>query len=381
METEQQAGQLPSSGVGLAASAHDTSAVAVAETARALVQARYVIAYQRPRNIDDVRARVLKSCERPRFAEAALYSKPVGGKAIEGLSVRFAEEAVRSMGNVSIDAMTVFDGPEARIVRVTVADLEANVPYSQDVTVQKTVERSSLKDGQAALSTRLNTSGRMVYIVAATDDDLANKQAALVSKAFRNLALRLLPADIQEEATDRIYGTLNDRAKKDPDAERKRVMDAFATLNVQPSMLSELLGCDLGQASPAQIVELRVVYQTIRDGETTWQAVIQERRDRTKAAGAAAPDAPKKGGRAAETKAAVAKQAAAGAADKPFRFADGPYKGQAPADLGTDVLQSLVDKGGLSAAALAAIDSVIESRIDGATGEVHEREPGDEGEG
>ncbi len=300
----------PPSAVGIAASALETSAVAVAETARALVQARYVIAYQRPRNIDDVRARVLKSCARTRFAEAALYSKPVGGKKIEGLSVRFAEEAVRSMGNVSIDVMAVFDSADTRIIRVTVADLEVNVPYSQDVTVQKTVERSSLKDGQTALSTRLNTSGRMVYLVAATDDDLANKQAALVSKAFRNLALRLVPADIQEEATDRIYATLNDNAARDPDAERKKVMDAFATLNVQPSALAELLGHDLGQCSPAEIVELRVVYQTIRDGETTWAAVILEHRERAKA-GATADETAKPGGRAAQTKAAVASQASA----------------------------------------------------------------------
>lgn len=300
----------PPSAVGIAASAHETSAVAVAETARALVQARYVIAYQRPRNIDDVRAKVLRSCERTRFAEAALYSKPVGGKKIEGLSVRFAEEAVRAMGNVSIDAMTVLDTDQLRIVRVTVADLEANVPYSQDVTVQKTVERSSLKDGQTALSTRLNTSGRMVYIVAATDDDLANKQAALVSKAFRNLALRLLPADIQEEATDKIYATLNANAARDPDAERKKLMDAFASLNVQPSALAELLGHDLGQCSPAEIVELRLVYQTIRDGETSWAAIIQGHRERAKEATTTTPGGnggtAKSGGRAAQTKAAVA---------------------------------------------------------------------------
>lgn len=79
------------------------------------------------------------------------------------------------------------------------------------------------------------------------------------------------------------------------------------------------------------------------------------------------------------TNGSTAKERAAKAKAAPaFRFPDGPYKGQAPSDLGTDVLQSLVDKGGLSAATLAAIDAMIEARIDGATGEVRQREPGEE---
>ena len=85
-----------------------------------------------------------------------MYSKPVGRGRITGLSVRFAEEAVRSMGNLDVSTPVVYDDPHKLIVRVSVTDLEANAIYSHDVTVVKTVERRSLKDGQAALSVRQN---------------------------------------------------------------------------------------------------------------------------------------------------------------------------------------------------------------------------------
>lgn len=265
----------------LVASPHETSATAVAATARALVEARYVMALQRPRSWDDVRSKILRACDRTRFAEAAMYAKPVGGRSIVGLSVRFAEEAVRSMGNLDVSTPVVFDDKDKCIVRVTVTDLEANAIYSHDVTVVKTVERRSLKQGQAALGIRENSVGQTVYLVKATDDDIANKTNALISKALRNNVLRLLPADIQEEARDRIEKVMHAETAKDPDAARKRVLDSFAQVNVKPKDLAELLGHDVDQCSPAEIEHLRGIKQAIRDGETTWHAVITEHRDNT----------------------------------------------------------------------------------------------------
>jgi len=282
--------EIVEAGVGQSAPAlvrseNETSAVAVAAQARALVEARYVMALQRPRSWDDVRAKVLRACKRTRFAEAAMYSKPVGGGRIEGLSVRFAEEAVRSMGNLDVATPVVYDDPDKSIVRVTVTDLEANSNYSQDVTVPKTVERRNLKNGQTPESVRTNSAGITVYLVRATDDEIANKTNALISKALRNNVLRLLPADIQEEARDAIQSTMHAGTASDPDATRKRLVDAFDSLNVKPSNLTELLGHEIGQCSPDELNELRAIYQAIKDGETTWHAVISEHRDEQKAAG------------------------------------------------------------------------------------------------
>ena len=72
--------------------AQDSITVALAEQSRAEVEARIASARRWPRSIMRVRERLLADCQRPRFAEAARYRKPVGGgQTAEGWSVRFSE--------------------------------------------------------------------------------------------------------------------------------------------------------------------------------------------------------------------------------------------------------------------------------------------------
>lgn len=256
----------------------ETAVAAAAAQATAMVQARYVMAQARPRDFDLVRARILKDCHRSGFAESALYHKPVGREGITGLSIRFAEAALRHMGNVAIDTTSIYEDEEKRIVRVTVTDLESNSTYGSDITIAKTVERRRLKAGQKSLGERLNSYGDTVYIVPATDDEIRNKEAALVSKVIRNQGLRLLPVDLKEEAEAAIRKTRNAGAKADPDAERKRLVDAFMSLHVEPDALAEYLGHSLATTSPAELVNLRALYMAIKDGEATWQAAIEAKR-------------------------------------------------------------------------------------------------------
>ena len=254
----------------------ETASAAVAAQARAAVEARYIMARHAPRDWDTVRVSLIKECTRPGFAAVARYHKPVG-KGVEGPSIRFAEAALRAMTNVLPETSTIFDDDKKRIVRVSVTDLEANVTYTKDIVVEKVVERSRLRPGQAALSTRVNSGGQTVHLVAATEDDLLNKEAALASKALRGLALRLLPGDILEECMDAVVETLNNQAAKDPDAERKKLVDAFASLGVQPSDLKLYIGHDLGTVSPKEIVDLRAVFSALKDGEATWTEMLEHK--------------------------------------------------------------------------------------------------------
>jgi len=257
--------------------ANETASTAVAEQARASIEARYVVAMKRPRNLDNVRVKILAECQRPGFAHVARYSKPMGGKKIEGPSIRFAEAALRAMGNVHVETMVVWDDDDKRIFRVSVTDIESNLPYSSDVVVQKTVERSQLKDGQRALSSRVNSQNKVTYLVQATDDDILNKQNALISKALRTQALRLLPGDILEEAMDAVLDTQSREDARDPDAAKKKLIDAFARIGVLPDQLAEYLGHDTSQVVPAELLDLRAVYSAIQEGETTWRAVLDMR--------------------------------------------------------------------------------------------------------
>jgi hypothetical protein len=255
----------------------ETSITAVAATAKAMVEARFTIARVNQRDWDDVRVRLLKSCNRLGFAETAMYSKPVGGSRIEGASIRFAEEAARAMGNLDITCPVLWDDAEKRLLRQTVCDLESNTTYSTDIAIEKTVERRTVRDGQEVVGQRLNTQGQPVYIVRATEDDLMNKQNSFVSKALRTNILRVLPSDIREEAIQACRSTVARQDSKDPDGARKRVVDAFASLHVSPAELRKFLGHEVATSSPKEIEELRAVYQGIRDGETNWAEVLKSK--------------------------------------------------------------------------------------------------------
>jgi len=254
----------------------ETATAALATQAKAMVEARYVMAMQRPRDLDVVRERLLKECKRPSFAEVARYRKPIG-KGVEGPSIRFAEAALRCMTNITIETLTVFDDPEKRIVRVAVTDLEANVPYSQDVTITKTVERRSVKQGETVIRQRLNSKGEPVFIIEATDDDILNKQGALISKAIRTLGLRLIPGDLLDEAMDAVMETLQKRDAQDPDAAKRRLFDAFSTLGVSAEQLKEFLGHKADVLNPKELADLRGLFSALRDGETTWREIMEAR--------------------------------------------------------------------------------------------------------
>lgn len=256
----------------------ETASTAIAAQARAQVESRYIVAMKRPRDWDNVRVALLKECARPGFAKVARYSLPRGNKKVEGPTIRFAEAALRCMTNVVPEASAIYDDAQKRIVRVSVTDLEGNVTYNKDVVIEKTVERSFLKEGQEPLSVRVNSQGRKTYLVAATDDDLLNKENALVSKALRTQALRLLPGDILEECMDQVQATVKNSDAKDPDAAKKKIADGFARLNVTPAQLKDYLGHELAQCTPAEIAELRALWNALDEGTVTWADAMEHKR-------------------------------------------------------------------------------------------------------
>lgn len=255
---------------------NETAAVAVAEQAKALVQAKFIMALKQPRDIDRVRVRILRDCKRPRFAEAALYSIPRAGTQIVGPTIRFAEAVVVHYGNIDVNSLTLYDDHEKRIIRVTAIDLETNASWSKDITIEKSIERRKLGKGQIPISQRVNSQGKVVYRVEATDDELMMKEASMFSKWARNLSLRLVPYDIKEEAVDVVRETMRNQDAQDPDATRKKLASAFAELGVEPSDLVELLGHELGRCSPLELEKLRGIHMAVKTGEVTWGEVLAE---------------------------------------------------------------------------------------------------------
>jgi hypothetical protein len=254
----------------------ETSQTAMAEQARAEVEARFVMAVKRPRHEGDARDRILKSCDRPGFAQSAIYKKPIGGnkQPIEGLSIRFAEEVARAWRNIHISVTILSDDAEKRILRVTATDLEANLSEDLPVIVEKTIERKFLKAGEVAIRTRVNAYGDLVHLLPADEGRLLTKQAAEIAKAKRQAVIHLIPADVLEEARSACYKTMDKEDARDPDAAKKQLFDSFSGIGVRPSELEKYIGHELSAVSPAELTELRFVFVGVRDGEHTWAEAL-----------------------------------------------------------------------------------------------------------
>ena len=254
------------------------TAIALATQAEAQIKARYAVALQRPRDWEQVRMRLKASCARYRFADMAIYKKPIGGqKKAEGFSIRFAEEFARCAGNLDSAAVVVDDNPENLTVRVTVTDIENNTAYHSDTVVPKCVERSSVPQGTQPLSVRTNSNGNITYLLPATPDQVLMPKNNAISKELRNNTLRHCPADIQDECKDWIKATIEKGIREDPNRAKRALLDSFAERGVMPEDLAEYLGHDTAQLVPAEIMDLRAIYAAISTGETTWKAVLDSK--------------------------------------------------------------------------------------------------------
>lgn len=285
-------------GAAQIATTSEKSVAGIAAREQAIIQAEYVMAERHPRSWEDVRVRMMDHCKRPRFAECTRYCKPVGKKFVNGewieekargFTIRFAETLAQEMGNVKPWTSTSYEDDRIRIVRIGVTDLQRNVPWSQEVTVAKVVEKRGKRkgdewlppEGREVLSSRVNSRGDTTFLVAATDDEILTKQNSAISKVQRNFLLKLCPRDILEDCEEQVVGTLSSEDKKDPAALRKKWIDAFAKFGVMPTDLIQYTGKQPAQWQEGDFAELRELGTAIKEGETTFQQALKVRYGQT----------------------------------------------------------------------------------------------------
>jgi hypothetical protein len=263
---------------GMTASRTNESAGAMlAARAAKEVEARAIVARSNPRNEDNARQFVLKSCKRYSFAKTAMYSKPVGGKDITGLSIRFAEEFSRYWGNLDNSTLLLSEDDERRVFEVACTDLQTNNVFRMPVIVTKTVERKFTKKGDEVLKQRMNSKQELVYVIVADDDALLTKQAALIAKAQREVILKHAPSDLKEEAEEDIVTVVKAKVESDPDGQKKEILDAFFDVGVTAAQVADYLGHTLDVVNPAELFMLRKVYRGVKDGEATWADVMAQK--------------------------------------------------------------------------------------------------------
>lgn len=227
------------------------------------VQSAMVIAKRFPRNQIEATDRILQACTRTTLAEGALYSYSRGGQEITGPSIRLAEVAAQAWGNVSFGIRELEQRNGASTVEAFAWDMETN---TRQVKVFQVEHKRHTKKGAYKLE-----DPRDIY------EMVANQGA----RRLRACILGVVPGDVIEAAVKQCEQTLHASADTSP-AALKKLLAAFAPFGVTKEHIEARIQCRMEAIRPAQIVQLKKVYASLRDGMSVpgdWFETVAEQSD------------------------------------------------------------------------------------------------------
>lgn len=235
--------------IGFEPKSQSTNSMLQVSESRAVaeVQAAYVIAKKFPRDENASFMRIMKACERPLLAEQSMYAYPRGGQLVTGASIRLAEALAQNWGNIDCGVREISQSDGMSVAEAYAIDLETNtrivktfhVPHSRDT-----------KQGKKRL-----TDSRDIY-------ELVANQGA---RRLRACILGIIPGDVVDAAVSRCGKTMESSDVPMADQVRKLVI-AFDELGVKAEHIEKRLGHKLDATIPQEIVILRGIYKSIKDG-------------------------------------------------------------------------------------------------------------------
>lgn len=227
-------------------------ALVQAESNRAIaeVQAAMILARQFPRDEQKALDRMMVNFQRPALAETALYSYSRGGTDITGPSIRAAEAIAQAWGNIQFGIRELSQSNGESTVQAFAWDVETNVRQVKEFQVPHV---RSKKGGNVAL-----TDPRDIY-------ELVANQGA---RRVRACILGVIPGDIVEAVVNQTEETLRSKADTSPEAVKKMV-EYFTTFGVTKEQLEKRIQRRLDSITPAQVVSLRKIANSLKDGMST----------------------------------------------------------------------------------------------------------------
>lgn len=225
------------------------SALAEAQQSKAVqeIQAALVIAQRFPRNVDQSFKDIMHACKRPLLAEQAQYAYPRGGQMITGPSIRLAEVLANNYGNISCGFREISNSNGVSEVEAFAWDLQKNVQVTRIFHVPHI---RNTKKGSYKI-----TDSRDIY-------ELVSNQA---QRRVRACILGVIPGDIVDAAIEQCGKTL--ASSEEPIADRvRRLVMAFDELGVSIPMIEKRLGHNMDATIETELVTLRGVYKSIKDG-------------------------------------------------------------------------------------------------------------------
>lgn len=231
------------------APAMTTTVTLATESSRAVaeVQAALFIARTNPRDQKRAMDRILNACCRPSLAESAIYAYARGGSSITGPSIRLAEAVAQQWGNMQFGIRELSNQGGKSEVQAFAWDVETNTRREITFTVPHI---RHTKKGSYKLE-----DPRDIY-------ELVANQGA---RRLRACILAVVPGDVVEAAVNQCQITL--QSHTDVTAEGiKKLIEAFEPLSVTKAQIEKFCQCRAEAIKPAQIVRLRSIYTSLRDG-------------------------------------------------------------------------------------------------------------------
>lgn len=232
--------------------------ISVANRQRAIteIQASITIAKNFPRDEESARQKIITSCGRRALASVAIYSYPRGDQEVSGPSIRLVEEIGRQWGNIDYGWRVLDVKRDSSEIETFAWDKETNVRQTRQFRVS---HKRTTKKGE--------------YVI--TDPrDIYEKQANEAARRMRANILALIPNDIVEEAVSQCEQTMRESESMSPET-IKKLIEAFKASGVSQKMLETRIRRRLDSIQPAQVMQLRKIYNSLRDGMSsvdTWFA-------------------------------------------------------------------------------------------------------------
>lgn len=224
------------------------------QRAKSEIEAALTIAAARPRDEKECLDRILTSCQRPGVAEAAEYEYSRGGTSIVGATIKLLELVAQKWGNIEFGfrELARYPGvggqPGESVVEAFAWDLESNTRRRAQFTVRHEL---GLKGGR----TKTLTDPRDVY------EWIANQAMRRVRTCLENV----IPRDIVDAARDEARKTLATNEAITPQ-KIANVVKAFSEYGVTKAQIEARLQRHLDTITPAQMVQLRRIYTSLKDG-------------------------------------------------------------------------------------------------------------------
>jgi len=214
------------------------------------VQAAMMIARANPRDQIAAMDRILNACTRPTLADAAVYSYSRGGTDISGPSIRLAETLAQAWGNVSFGIRELDQRNGESTVQAFCWDMETNT--RREVAFQVPHIRHTRQGSKRLEDPR----------------DIYELVANMGARRLRACILAIIPGDVTETALEQCETTMKAKADTSPEAMQKMAA-AFGTFGVTREQIERRIQRRLDAIQPAQVVSLKKVYASLRDGMST----------------------------------------------------------------------------------------------------------------